>query len=82
MSVGNTWFSLPDLDQLTQILKVTGSPGEEFVQKLEDKAVRYSVLQFRGKLMFLLFLKSLTFCPTFINDVNYYCTYVSHRSSN
>ncbi|KAH0618771.1 hypothetical protein JD844_018234 [Phrynosoma platyrhinos] len=29
-----------DLDQLTQILKVTGSPGEEFIQKLEDKAAK------------------------------------------
>lgn len=28
-----------DLDQLTQILKVTGVPGTEFVQKLNDKAV-------------------------------------------
>lgn len=28
-----------DLDQLTQILKVTGVPGAEFVQKLKDKAV-------------------------------------------
>lgn len=28
-----------DLDQLTQILKVTGVPGAEFVQKLNDKAV-------------------------------------------
>lgn len=28
-----------DLDQLTQILKVTGVPGTEFLQKLNDKAV-------------------------------------------
>ncbi|ELW66129.1 Mitogen-activated protein kinase 13 [Tupaia chinensis] len=29
-----------DLDQLTQILKVTGVPGTEFVQKLHDKAAK------------------------------------------
>uniref|UniRef100_A0A8C5S6Q5 mitogen-activated protein kinase n=1 Tax=Laticauda laticaudata TaxID=8630 RepID=A0A8C5S6Q5_LATLA len=52
MLTGKTLFKGKDyLDQLTQILKVTGSPGEEFVQKLEDKAVRYSILHFRGKLI-------------------------------
>ncbi|KAJ6659862.1 hypothetical protein lerEdw1_018318 [Lerista edwardsae] len=38
MLTGKTLFK--DLDQLTQILKVTGSPGEEFIQKLEDKAAK------------------------------------------
>ncbi|XP_058033169.1 mitogen-activated protein kinase 13 [Ahaetulla prasina] len=41
MLTGKTLFKGKDyLDQLTQILKVTGSPGEEFVQKLEDKAAK------------------------------------------
>ncbi|XP_066479357.1 mitogen-activated protein kinase 13 [Tiliqua scincoides] len=41
MLTGKTLFKGRDyLDQLTQILKVTGSPGEEFVQKLEDKAAK------------------------------------------
>ncbi|KAF7253705.1 Mitogen-activated protein kinase 13 [Varanus komodoensis] len=38
MLTGKTLFK--DLDQLTQILRVTGNPGEEFVQKLEDKAAK------------------------------------------
>ncbi|KFV08775.1 Mitogen-activated protein kinase 13, partial [Pterocles gutturalis] len=41
MLTGKTLFKGKDyLDQLTQILKVTGHPGEDFVEKLEDKAVR------------------------------------------
>ncbi|XP_062974959.1 mitogen-activated protein kinase 13 [Elgaria multicarinata webbii] len=41
MLTGKTLFKGKDyLDQLTQIMKVTGSPGEEFVQKLEDKAAK------------------------------------------
>ncbi|XP_015277041.1 PREDICTED: mitogen-activated protein kinase 13 [Gekko japonicus] len=41
MLTGKTLFKGKDyLDQLTQILKVTGSPSEEFVQKLEDKAAK------------------------------------------
>uniref|UniRef100_A0A8C3FK56 mitogen-activated protein kinase n=1 Tax=Chrysemys picta bellii TaxID=8478 RepID=A0A8C3FK56_CHRPI len=41
MLTGKTLFKGKDyLDQLTQILKVTGLPGEEFVQKLEDKAAK------------------------------------------
>uniref|UniRef100_A0A8C3XV97 mitogen-activated protein kinase n=1 Tax=Chelydra serpentina TaxID=8475 RepID=A0A8C3XV97_CHESE len=40
MLTGKTLFKGKDyLDQLTQILKVTGLPGEEFVQKLEDKTL-------------------------------------------
>lgn len=40
MLTGKTLFKGKDyLDQLTQILKVTGVPGAEFVQKLNDKAV-------------------------------------------
>ncbi|EDL22590.1 mitogen activated protein kinase 13, isoform CRA_c, partial [Mus musculus] len=39
MLTGKTLFKGKDyLDQLTQILKVTGVPGAEFVQKLKDKA--------------------------------------------
>ncbi|KAI6072829.1 Mitogen-activated protein kinase [Aix galericulata] len=33
-------YNQTDLDQLTQILKVTGHPGEDFVEKLEDKAAK------------------------------------------
>ncbi|XP_029428826.1 mitogen-activated protein kinase 13 isoform X2 [Rhinatrema bivittatum] len=41
MLTGKTLFKGKDyLDQLTQILKVTGVPGAEFVQKLEDKAAK------------------------------------------
>uniref|UniRef100_A0A7M4E5B1 mitogen-activated protein kinase n=1 Tax=Crocodylus porosus TaxID=8502 RepID=A0A7M4E5B1_CROPO len=41
MLTGKTLFKGKDyLDQLTQILKVTGHPGEEFVEKLEDKAAK------------------------------------------
>ncbi|XP_060629164.1 mitogen-activated protein kinase 13 [Anolis sagrei] len=41
MLTGKTLFKGKDyLDQLTLILKVTGSPGEEFIQKLEDKAAK------------------------------------------
>ncbi|KAK2113600.1 hypothetical protein P7K49_007866 [Saguinus oedipus] len=40
MLTGKTLFKGKDyLDQLAQILKVTGVPGTEFVQKLKDKAV-------------------------------------------
>ncbi|KAM5286997.1 mitogen-activated protein kinase 13 isoform 3-T3 [Hipposideros larvatus] len=41
MLTGKTLFKGKDyLDQLTQILKVTGVPGTEFVQKLNDKAAK------------------------------------------
>ncbi|XP_006148737.1 mitogen-activated protein kinase 13 [Tupaia chinensis] len=41
MLTGKTLFKGKDyLDQLTQILKVTGVPGTEFVQKLHDKAAK------------------------------------------
>ncbi|XP_037700248.1 mitogen-activated protein kinase 13 isoform X2 [Choloepus didactylus] len=41
MLTGKTLFKGKDyLDQLTQILKVTGVPGAEFVQKLNDKAAK------------------------------------------
>ncbi|XP_032058914.1 mitogen-activated protein kinase 14 [Aythya fuligula] len=41
MLTGKTLFKGKDyLDQLTQILKVTGHPGEDFVEKLEDKAAK------------------------------------------
>ncbi|XP_014385099.1 PREDICTED: mitogen-activated protein kinase 13 [Myotis brandtii] len=41
MLTGKTLFKGKDyLDQLTQILKVTGVPGPEFVQKLKDKAAK------------------------------------------
>nr|XP_033773224.1 mitogen-activated protein kinase 13 isoform X1 [Geotrypetes seraphini] len=41
MLTGKTLFKGKDyLDQLTQILKVTGVPGAEFVQKLEDLAAK------------------------------------------
>ncbi|XP_007670063.1 mitogen-activated protein kinase 13 isoform X2 [Ornithorhynchus anatinus] len=41
MITGKTLFKGKDyLDQLTQILKVTGVPGAEFVQKLQDKAAK------------------------------------------
>nr|XP_048307169.1 mitogen-activated protein kinase 13 [Myodes glareolus] len=41
MLTGKTLFKGKDyLDQLTQILKVTGVPGAEFVQKLKDKAAQ------------------------------------------
>nr|XP_056723453.1 mitogen-activated protein kinase 13 isoform X1 [Euleptes europaea] len=41
MLTGKTLFKGKDyLDQLTQILKVTGIPSEELVQKLEDKAAK------------------------------------------
>lgn len=41
MLTGKTLFKGKDyLDQLTQILKVTGVPGTEFVQKLKDKAAK------------------------------------------
>lgn len=41
MLTGKTLFRGKDyLDQLTQILKVTGVPGTEFVQKLNDKAAK------------------------------------------
>ncbi|CAO2608739.1 Mitogen-activated protein kinase 13 [Lemmus lemmus] len=41
MLTGKTLFKGKDyLDQLTQILKVTGVPGAEFVQKLKDKAAK------------------------------------------
>lgn len=30
---------LPDMDQLTQIMKVTGVPGPEFIQKLDSPEV-------------------------------------------
>ncbi|XP_033375814.1 mitogen-activated protein kinase 13 isoform X4 [Parus major] len=41
MLTGKTLFKGRDyLDQLTQILKVTGHPGEDFLEKLEDQAVR------------------------------------------
>ncbi|KAL7985232.1 hypothetical protein Chor_003802 [Crotalus horridus] len=44
MLTGKTLFKGKDyLDQLTQILKVTGNPGEEFVQKLEDKAAKHYI---------------------------------------
>ncbi|OWK53804.1 Mitogen-activated protein kinase 13, partial [Lonchura striata] len=33
-------YNHTDLDQLTQILKVTGHPGEDFLEKLEDKAAK------------------------------------------
>ncbi|XP_031290698.1 mitogen-activated protein kinase 13 isoform X3 [Camelus dromedarius] len=46
MLTGKTLFKGKDyLDQLTQILKVTGVPGAEFVQKLNDKAVSGSWAQ-------------------------------------
>uniref|UniRef100_A0A8C5KE96 mitogen-activated protein kinase n=1 Tax=Jaculus jaculus TaxID=51337 RepID=A0A8C5KE96_JACJA len=45
MLTGKTLFKGKDyLDQLTQILKVTGVPGAEFVQKLNDKAVSDAAL--------------------------------------
>ncbi|XP_033622500.1 mitogen-activated protein kinase 13 [Fukomys damarensis] len=41
MLTGKTLFKGKDyLDQLTQILKVTGVPGADFVQKLNDKAAK------------------------------------------
>ncbi|NXC37728.1 MK13 kinase, partial [Penelope pileata] len=41
MLTGKTLFKGKDyLDQLTQILKVMGHPGEDFVEKLEDKAAK------------------------------------------
>nr|XP_054109901.1 mitogen-activated protein kinase 13 isoform X3 [Callithrix jacchus] len=41
MLTGKTLFKGKDyLDQLSQILKVTGVPGTEFVQKLKDKAAK------------------------------------------
>ncbi|KAE8623312.1 hypothetical protein XENTR_v10005559 [Xenopus tropicalis] len=41
MLTGKTLFKGKDyLDQLTQILKVTGVPGPEFIQKLEDMAAK------------------------------------------
>ncbi|XP_053562785.1 mitogen-activated protein kinase 13 [Bombina bombina] len=41
MLIGKPLFKGKDyLDQLTQILKVTGVPGPEFVQKLEDMAAK------------------------------------------
>ncbi|XP_071434792.1 mitogen-activated protein kinase 13 isoform X1 [Pithys albifrons albifrons] len=41
MLTGKTLFKGKDyLDQLTQILKVTGHPGEDFLEKLEDKAAK------------------------------------------
>ncbi|XP_066092285.1 mitogen-activated protein kinase 13 isoform X1 [Saccopteryx bilineata] len=41
MLTGKTLFKGKDyLDQLTQILKVTGVPGAEFVQKLKDRAAK------------------------------------------
>lgn len=41
MLTGKTLFKGKDyLDQLTQILKVTGVPGTEFLQKLNDKAAK------------------------------------------
>ncbi|XP_023444495.1 mitogen-activated protein kinase 13 isoform X3 [Dasypus novemcinctus] len=41
MLTGKTLFKGKDyLDQLTQILKVTGVPGADFVQKLHDKAAK------------------------------------------
>ncbi|MEE6459936.1 hypothetical protein FKM82_000784 [Ascaphus truei] len=41
MLTGKPLFKGKDyLDQLTQILKVTGVPGPEFVQKLEDLAAK------------------------------------------
>uniref|UniRef100_A0A5F8H9I4 mitogen-activated protein kinase n=1 Tax=Monodelphis domestica TaxID=13616 RepID=A0A5F8H9I4_MONDO len=41
MLTGKTLFKGKDyLDQLTQILKVTGVPGADFVQKLQDKAAK------------------------------------------
>ncbi|XP_073741032.1 mitogen-activated protein kinase 13 isoform X1 [Callorhinus ursinus] len=41
MLTGKTLFKGKDyLDQLSQILKVTGVPGAEFVQKLNDKAAK------------------------------------------
>ncbi|NXD17732.1 MK13 kinase, partial [Nothocercus nigrocapillus] len=41
MLTGKTFFKGKDyLDQLTQILKVRGYPGEDFVEKLEDKAAK------------------------------------------
>uniref|UniRef100_A0A8U7N1L8 mitogen-activated protein kinase n=1 Tax=Corvus moneduloides TaxID=1196302 RepID=A0A8U7N1L8_CORMO len=41
MLTGKTLFKGKDyLDQLTQILKVRGHPGEDFLEKLEDKAAK------------------------------------------
>ncbi|XP_001234443.1 mitogen-activated protein kinase 13 isoform X1 [Gallus gallus] len=41
MLTGKTLFKGKDyVDQLTQILKVTGHPGDDFVEKLEDKAAK------------------------------------------
>ncbi|XP_015505982.1 mitogen-activated protein kinase 13 isoform X3 [Parus major] len=41
MLTGKTLFKGRDyLDQLTQILKVTGHPGEDFLEKLEDQAAK------------------------------------------
>ncbi|XP_074167232.1 mitogen-activated protein kinase 13 isoform X2 [Sminthopsis crassicaudata] len=41
MLTGKTLFKGKDyLDQLTQIMKVTGVPGADFVQKLQDKAAK------------------------------------------
>nr|XP_021144047.1 mitogen-activated protein kinase 13 isoform X2 [Columba livia] len=41
MLTGKTLFKGKDyLDQLTQILKVTGHPGEDFMEKLEDRAAK------------------------------------------
>lgn len=36
-------FSLLDMDQLTQIMKVTGVPGPEFIQKLDSVEVCLTV---------------------------------------
>ncbi|NXY50587.1 MK13 kinase, partial [Ceuthmochares aereus] len=65
MLTGKTLFKGKDyLDQLTQILKVTGHPGEDFVEKLEDKAVRKfpadSAFVFSTPPCLALFLSSLT----------------------
>lgn len=35
---------LPDMDQLTQIMKVTGVPGPEFIQKLDSLEVGLVVI--------------------------------------
>lgn len=35
---------LPDMDQLTQIMKVTGVPGPEFIQKLDSLEVGLIVI--------------------------------------
>lgn len=49
---------LPDMDQLTQIMKVTGVPGPEFIQKLDSLEVG-QIAVFGGQFDWDDFFKSL-----------------------